>query len=245
MRTATKIAAAVAVGVVGTGVVAVPAVLAAGDSSAPGTSSVQPGPGNGPGWGMRGGPGTGGGFGRGGGFGMGGGVQGGAGAGGRYGAAAPDDCPMVDADAQGSLTDAQKRTLQGNAEEEKLAHDVYVQLAKSSGDLRFTRIATAETRHLAAVRELLDRYDVADPTKGLTEGEFKTQAVADDYQRLVHEGSASLADALRVGGQIERADIAALEKAQKGLDAPDVATMYAHLQRASQMHLRAFSAGVS
>ncbi len=241
MRTATAIATAVAAGVVGAGLATAPAVLAAGDDPAPQTSSVRPWRGNGAG----GGPVTGMGMGMGTGMGTGGGQWGGPAAGLRHGFGADDGCPMLDGDAQGSLTGAQKRTLARNAEEEKLAHDVYVRLAASSGDARFTRIAAAEARHLTMVRTLLDRYDVADPTRGLGPGEFATSAVAADYQRFVDAGSGSPAAALRVGRQVERADIDALEQARQGLDAPDVETAYTHLQRASLMHLRAFSADVS
>ena len=48
--------------------------------------------------------------------------------------------------------------------EEKLAHDVYVALVDATGDARFTRIAASESRHLAAIRVLLTRYGVNDPT---------------------------------------------------------------------------------
>jgi hypothetical protein len=229
MRTATVIAAAVTAGVVGAGVLAVPAVLAAGQDPSPQTSSVGPwrGDGVGPGWGRGMGM-----DGRGGRFGPGTG----------YRAADRDGCPMLAGDATGSLTATQKRTLARNAEEEKLAHDVYLRLAQSSGDARFTRIAAAESRHLAMVRTLLDRYHVDDPTQGLAEGEFATPAVTAEYRRYVDAGSGSVADALGVGRQIERTDIDALAQAQRGLDAPDVETLYEHLGLASQMHLRAFSA---
>ena len=53
------------------------------------------------------------------------------------------------------------------AEEEKLAHDVYVALAARYPDLmQFARIQRSETMHLTAVRTLLTRYGIADPTTG-------------------------------------------------------------------------------
>src|SRR5664279_2013629 len=71
------------------------------------------------------------------------------------GQGAGDCTALVGQTAQGTLSADQKTRLAGMAEEEKLAHDVYVALAASTGDTRFTRIATAETRHLDAVRALL------------------------------------------------------------------------------------------
>lgn len=50
------------------------------------------------------------------------------------------------------------------AEEEKLAHDLYTAFADRYEVRIFGRIAAAETNHLTAVRTLLDRYDVTDPT---------------------------------------------------------------------------------
>jgi hypothetical protein len=78
---------------------------------------------------------------------------------------------------QGTLTADQKSRLAGMAEEEKLAHDVYVVLAASTQDARFARIATAEARHLTEVRALLARYGIADPTAGKADGQFATGSV--------------------------------------------------------------------
>ncbi len=142
--------------------------------------------------------------------------------------------------AAGTLTAAQKSTLAAMAEEEKLAHDVYTTLAKSSGDVRFAMVARSESRHLEAVRVLLDRYDVADPTAGTADGVFPTASVQSSYDSLVAKGTASLDAALGAGRQIETADIADLKKAMTGLDAADVTTVYQRLSAASEHHLAAF-----
>lgn len=141
---------------------------------------------------------------------------------------------------KGTLTARQVTTLAGMAEEEKLAHDVYLKLAVTSKDTRFTRIAEAETRHLAAVRALLIRYKVTDPTAGKAAGTFATVAVQRHYQDLTKRGAASLEAALAVGRDIEKTDIKDLTAAQSGLTAPDVQTVYTRFIRASQKHLRAF-----
>jgi len=176
------------------------------------------------------------------GYGMGAGTRSGMGAGygmgmGRQGGTVTD--PLVGL-AKGTLTAAQKQALAGMAEEEKLAHDVYVALAKTTGDTRFTRIATAETRHLTELRALLARYGVTDPTAGKADGTFTTAAVQQQYADLVARGSASPDAAMTVGRDVEKADIADLAKARTGVTAADVQTVYDRLTRGSQMHLRAF-----
>ena len=212
------------------GLLAVPA-FAAGASSAPTCQSGATTAGGG--WGMQNGRGagaarnpmaTGGGM--------------GAGMGGRGNGATVGD--TLAGLAQGSLNSTQRTALAGMAEEEKLAHDVYVALAADTGDVRFTRIATAESRHLAEVRALLTRYGIADPTAGKADGVFATGTIQQQYQDLVARGSASADAALAVGRDIEKADLAALDKARAGVTAQDVSTVYTRLTNGSQMHLRAF-----
>jgi len=148
--------------------------------------------------------------------------------------------PARNLPASGTLTPDQRTSLAAMAEEEKLAHDVYTALATATGDARFTRVAAAEGRHLDAVRVLMTRNAVADPTTGTAVGEFTTAAVQDSYDTLVARGRASLDAALAVGRTIETTDVADLETAMTGLDAPDVTTLYQRLSAASQHHLAAF-----
>lgn len=142
--------------------------------------------------------------------------------------------------AQGSLTSDQKTKLAGMAEEEKLAHDVYVKLADTNGDVRFTRIAASESRHVTQIRNLLTRYGIADPAQGMAEGQFASQAVQKLYNDLVARGSVSLDAALGVGRDIEILDIDDLADAAAGVTAQDVVTVYTRLSNGSQNHLRAF-----
>jgi hypothetical protein len=227
MRKATYAAAAVlAAGVIGVGAVSVlsPAWAGAGPSG-PAATATAPGfgmYGSGNGMGMHGGNGAG----------MGSGTSAGMGAGG---------CLLSTNVASGTLTAAQKTTLAAMAEEEKLAHDLYQSFGDKYDAVVFDRIAAAETRHLAAVRTLLDRYGIADPTAGKEAGQFASPGVQATYDKYVSEGKASLQAALGVGENVEKADIAALDKAQDGLDAPDVELVYQHLLTASQHHLAAFT----
>ena len=148
--------------------------------------------------------------------------------------------PGANLPASGTLTAAQRTSLAAMAEEEKLAHDVYTTLATSSGDSRFTRIAAAEQRHLVAVRVLLSRYSVTDPTTGTAVGQFRTGTVQSSYDTLVAQGSRSLDAALTVGRTIENTDIADLRTATNGVTAADVTTVYQRLLNGSQHHLAAF-----
>ncbi len=144
--------------------------------------------------------------------------------------------------ATGTLTERQRTTLACNAEEEKLAHDLYVAFADRYDVTVLDRIADAETHHLAAVRMLMDRYGVTDPTAGLAPGSFATPAVRASYDDLLAKGSVSEQEALRIGQIVETADIDQLRTALAGLTAPDVQRVYTHLLRASERHHDAFTA---
>ena len=144
--------------------------------------------------------------------------------------------------AQGTLTTQQKNTLIAMAQEEKLAHDLYVRFADKYPVPVFGHIAAAETRHLSTVRTLLARYGLTDPTAGTADGKFSDPAVQATYDRLLTRGTTGRAAALQVGQEVERTDIADLQKALVGLTAPDVTQVYQHLLAASQHHLTAFTA---
>jgi hypothetical protein len=142
--------------------------------------------------------------------------------------------------ASGTLTADQKVDVAYMVEEEKLAHDVYVALAgKFPADFQFARIATSEAQHEAALRTILTRYGLADPTAGLAAGEFSTSAFQKLYNDLVAQATTA-ANALEVGVAIEKLDIADLTSALDGVTAPDVVQTYTNLRNASQHHLTAF-----
>jgi len=142
---------------------------------------------------------------------------------------------------QGTLTDDQREELADMAEEEKLAHDVYVELGRSSGDTRFVRIADAESRHLQELRALMERYGVEDPTEGLAEGSFASAEVTAQYKELLERGRVSAQEALAVGAAVERQDIEDLDAASGGVTAEDVLTVYGNLRDGSTRHLAAFT----
>jgi hypothetical protein len=154
----------------------------------------------------------------------------------------PQDCagtPCSVAPA-GTLTTKQAATLAAMAEEEKLAHDVYSAFATKYDDPRFARIARSESRHLAALRRLMARYGVTDPTEGKAEGTFSTKSVRTLYRKLVKQGSTET-KALKVGAKIERMDIKDLRAARSKVDQADVKRVYTNLTKGSRNHLAAFT----
>ncbi len=216
-----RAAALLAVGALGLGglAVAAPAVAGAG----PSVAGSDPGPG----W--QGGPG----------MGPGNGMGAAHDSSGMGRAARDGSCAGVIA-AQGTLTERQKTTLAAMAQEEKLAHDLYAAFAAEYPAVVFDRIAASETRHLTAVRALLDRYGLADPTAGKPAGQFSDPALQASYDKLLAEGRANQVAALQVGQRVEKADIAELRSALSGLTAADVQQVYTRLLTASQHHLIAF-----
>ena len=140
----------------------------------------------------------------------------------------------------GTLTSSQKTALAGMADEEKLALDLYTVLAtRYPNDVQFSRIVRAETMHLAAIRTLLTRYDVTDPTAGLPAGTFANAATTTLYTSLLASATSD-ATALVAGVAVEKADIAALDAAKSGVTAPDVLQVYSNLRTGSERHLAAF-----
>lgn len=131
--------------------------------------------------------------------------------------------------------------LQAMAAEEKLARDVYTALGDIYDVNQFDRIAAAEQQHLTAVRTLMTRYGVTDPTLGDPYGSFDDDGVQALYDKLVAQGKKSLAEAAQVGITIEELDIADLEDALADNPAADVAQVLNALKNGSENHLAAFT----
>jgi hypothetical protein len=151
-------------------------------------------------------------------------------------------CPRGNAVPSGTLTSEQRATLAYSAEEEKLAHDLYTAFADRHDATVFDRIALSESRHLNAVRTMLDRYGIADPTAGQAPGSFTTPAVQATYDSLLAKGQSSERAALEVGVTVETDDIDMLRSALDGLTAPDVRRVHTMLLTASEHHRTAFTA---
>lgn len=180
---------------------------------------------------------------------LGGGMGGGMGGGHGMGHGALGDLgggPMMgggpfgwrDGEPAGELTDAQADALALNAEREKQARDLYTAFADSTGEVRFARLAHAASAHLRALQEMLDVYEVTDPTAANGPGEYADAGVAEDYARLLEEGSASEDAAVEVTRALEESAADRLDDAADDVedDASDVSRLYEHLALAADRH---------
>jgi hypothetical protein len=148
-------------------------------------------------------------------------------------------------------------------EEEKLARDVYITLGTQFPRLKvFGKIDDAEQRHTAAVRNMLEKYAVADPNTndnvGVYSGEKYGPYFTSKYKELVERGAVSALDALYVGAYIEELDMIDIKYCPEEVielvdgidqdtdcgqiytDNPNIERLYGSLLEGSENHLRAF-----
>ena len=125
-------------------------------------------------------------------------------------------------------------------QEEKMARDLYVEFAEEYGTRQFTNIARSEQKHMDAVRVLLDRYNIADPTQGDAIGEFDNAQIQALYDELHAKGMESLAKAAKVGITVEKVDIADINDMLDDKPAADITTVLKNLKSGSYNHLGAF-----
>lgn len=149
---------------------------------------------------------------------------------------------LLSVPAQAATNQERDDMLAWMVEEEKVAHDVYTTLGEQFNVSTFTRIAASEAKHQDAVRTLLDRYGVDDPTAGNAIGEFDNPTLQRMYDDLVAQGSASLTAAAQVGITIEKVDIADLQEAIADDQSADVERVLTNLLNGSYRHLDAFTA---
>ncbi len=142
--------------------------------------------------------------------------------------------------APATVSPEEAAALQFMREEEKLAHDVYVNLYATWNLRLFNNIAASEQKHSDAVAVLLDRFDIADPVTGNAAGEFTDPELQALYDQLVAQGSQSVAEALKVGAAIEEIDILDLEERLAETDNAAIERVYSNLLAGSENHLRAF-----
>lgn len=140
----------------------------------------------------------------------------------------------------GDLTEDQKADLAFWAEEEKMAHDLYVEFGELYDSGPFERIARSESKHLDAVRMLLERYGIDDPTEGTDPGEFTDTHIAALYEDLLAQGAASLEGAMEAGQAVENDDLEVLGAMAEEVTAPDVSNVLSKQITASERHLAAF-----
>ena len=153
-----------------------------------------------------------------------------------------ESAPLLDGlDVSTSLTADETAGLLLMREEEKLARDVYLTLADQWGVRVFSNIASSEAAHMAAMGDLITRYDLVDPIVNDVRGVFTNPDLQKLYNDLVARGSVSVNEAFQVGALIEDLDIYDLENLLAKTDKADIMVVYENLQKGSRNHLRAFT----
>ena len=143
-----------------------------------------------------------------------------------------------------SYSELPKKDVKGllhMVEEEKLARDVYLKLYKKWKMPIFNKISQSEQRHMDAVRSLLKKYSIDDPTNSTEQGKFVSEELQKLYKQLVNKGCTSEQDALMVGATIEDLDINDLNKLIAESKNEAVKLVYTRINNGSMNHMRAFS----
>ena len=138
------------------------------------------------------------------------------------------------------LSPVAKEALIYMVQEEKLARDVYLTLAKMYPTIPiFSNIADSEQTHVNAVMGLLEKYGIKVELGPV--GEFQNKTFTDLYKKLVEMGSKNVTEALKVGCMIEELDIKDLhEWIEKVQNYPDIVKVFEFLMMGSRNHLRSF-----
>ncbi len=138
------------------------------------------------------------------------------------------------------LSPVAKEALIYMVQEEKLARDVYLTLAKMYPTIPiFSNIADSEQTHVNAVMGLLEKYGIKVELGPV--GEFQNKTFTDLYKKLVDMGSKNVTEALKVGCMIEELDIKDLhEWIEKVQSYPDIVKVFEFLMMGSRNHLRSF-----
>lgn len=163
---------------------------------------------------------------------------GGVAAGAAGASAAPATTPVA------ASASAQLDQLVAMREEERMARDLYLALADSSGSPVFTRIARAEDRHLAAVDRLVVAAGGDPSTLGSTAGTYAVPQLQSRYDDWMATGTTSPEQAYQVGMALEQQDLADLKALDTSGDA-ELARVVSNLVSGSTRHLAAFTAAAS
>jgi len=169
-----------------------------------------------------------------------------------------------------NLTQETKDTLSYMGNEERLAHDVYLELYEyhinaGNGEIKqLTNIATkSETTHIETVQSLINKYDLNTssftninmPELGYKEtkvddmvmGTYDIQEIQDLHDVLIAKGEQSVQDALEVGCMVEVTDINDLLtdiQTAKESNASDIVTAFEFLRDGSYSHYWSFDTGL-
>lgn len=161
------------------------------------------------------------------------------------------------------LTLAEEQHLIFMREEEKLARDVYIVFSQMYPRSRaFGRIDDSEQKHTDAVRRLLEKYDVTDPSTndnvGVFTGAEYGEYFTEKFNEFVAEGEQGVLQAMYVGAFIEELDMIDINYCNqqildanaelstpddcglKSTDRADVQRTLSNLLEGSKNHLRTY-----
>ena len=171
-----------------------------------------------------------------------------------------DDTVLTD----GVVLDYNEQThLEFMREEEKLARDVYMELGAMYPDHPiFGRIDDSEQKHTDAVKAMIEKYSLQDPSTndnvGVFTGENYGWYFTEKFKQLVERASTSELEALYVGAFIEELDMMDINQCPKVIvetenginditecgkiytDNADVSSLYASLLDGSDSHLEGY-----
>ncbi|WP_140048486.1 DUF2202 domain-containing protein [Thioflexithrix psekupsensis] len=139
----------------------------------------------------------------------------------------------------GDLLEADKHSILYLHEEEKLARDVYLSLARHWDSLIHQHVSESEQRHIDRIGDLITVYHL-DDLLSADVGVFRNTDLQKLYDELVARGQKTAHDALLVGAWVEEADIQDLQQALTKTKNPDLINTYEHLLQASYRHLNLF-----
>ena len=159
-------------------------------------------------------------------------------------AAGPDQVSHTEtlaAQTNGEVPSADIEGLLFMREEEKLARDVYLQLADLWNMNIFSNISHSEQTHMDSLLSLINLFEVEDPVGDASVGEFANQDLQALYNDLVSQGNVSVEEAILVGGAIEEIDIMDLQEYLAETTEGAIIEVYQNLLRVSINHLASFS----
>lgn len=140
----------------------------------------------------------------------------------------------IDTNTRAELTADQKEMIFFIYEEEKLARDVYIRLAKIyKNEEIFSLMQSIEQKHMEMARGICHAYGVE--TSRVYEdmiGKFDSPVLQTLYDSCIETGSRSRLDALEVCEFVELTDIEDLEQTSIGMP-DDVVSVYDHLTKGS------------
>ncbi|UQU61868.1 DUF2202 domain-containing protein [Couchioplanes caeruleus] len=136
----------------------------------------------------------------------------------------------------GPVRPAQVELLIELAQRTKLCHDLLAAFADRYA--AFPQSAPSQTRELVALRQLLERHGLADPSAGLGAGLFAVPGVQARYDRYLAEGRTGRAAALAVVRRTAAEVVRMLDDALPAGTAPDVRQVCLHILLAAHRQIR-------